>query len=49
MVEKRRLGEPLLLAVFFVSGVSALIYQVAWQRLLFAAVIIMTMGMRVRI
>lgn len=37
MVEKRWVSEPLLLAVFFVSGVSALIYQVAWQRLLFAA------------
>ena len=29
--------EALLLAVFFLSGVSALIYQVAWQRLLFGA------------
>lgn len=29
--------ESLLLAVFFLSGVSALIYQVAWQRLLFGA------------
>jgi predicted membrane-bound spermidine synthase len=28
-------GEPLLLGVFFASGASALIYQVAWQRLLF--------------
>lgn len=37
MGETRRVSEPLLLAVFFVSGVSALIYQVAWQRLLFAA------------
>ncbi len=27
--------EALLLTVFFLSGVSALIYQVAWQRLLF--------------
>ncbi len=27
----------LLVAVFFLSGVSALIYQVAWQRLLFGA------------
>lgn len=30
-------SETLLLAVFFLSGVSALIYQVAWQRLLFGA------------
>jgi predicted membrane-bound spermidine synthase len=30
-------SEALLLAVFFLSGVSALIYQVAWQRLLFGA------------
>ena len=30
-------AERLLLAVFFVSGVSALVYQVAWQRLLFGA------------
>lgn len=29
--------ESLLLSVFFLSGVSALIYQVAWQRLLFGA------------
>lgn len=29
--------ETLLLSVFFLSGVSALIYQVAWQRLLFGA------------
>ncbi len=28
-------GEPLLLSVFFMSGASALIYQVAWQRILF--------------
>ena len=34
---KRRISEPLLLGVFFISGVSALIYQVAWQRLLFGA------------
>lgn len=31
----RRNSDRLLLSVFFVSGVSALIYQVAWQRLLF--------------
>lgn len=30
-------AERLLLGVFFLSGVSALIYQVAWQRLLFGA------------
>jgi len=35
LVSKR--SEALLLAVFFLSGVSALIYQVAWQRLLFGA------------
>lgn len=29
--------ESLLLGVFFLSGISALIYQVAWQRLLFGA------------
>lgn len=29
--------ETLLLGVFFISGISALIYQVAWQRLLFGA------------
>ncbi len=34
---KRRISEPILLGVFFISGVSALIYQVAWQRLLFGA------------
>ena len=33
----RRLREPVLLTVFFISGMSALIYQVAWQRLLFAS------------
>lgn len=33
----RRINEPLLLGVFFVSGASALTYQVAWQRLLFAS------------
>ncbi|MEY2633281.1 MAG: hypothetical protein RIR00_1935 [Pseudomonadota bacterium] len=33
----RQMREPLLLAVFFVSGGSALVYQVAWQRLLFVA------------
>ncbi len=33
----QRNSETLLLCVFFVSGVSALIYQVAWQRLLFGA------------
>ncbi|MBY0238050.1 MAG: fused MFS/spermidine synthase [Burkholderiaceae bacterium] len=30
-------SHSLLLGVFFLSGVSALIYQVAWQRLLFGA------------
>jgi MFS family permease len=34
---ERRINEPLLLGIFFISGVSALIYQVAWQRLLFGA------------
>ena len=33
----QRSSERLLFGVFFVSGVSALIYQVAWQRLLFGA------------
>jgi predicted membrane-bound spermidine synthase len=39
-VETRRtvaINEAVLLSVFFLSGVSALIYQVAWQRLLFGA------------
>jgi MFS family permease len=30
-------SDSLLLGVFFLSGISALIYQVAWQRLLFGA------------
>lgn len=34
-MDYRKDSEPMLLAVFFVSGISALIYQVAWQRLLF--------------
>jgi predicted membrane-bound spermidine synthase len=37
MAAAGRRTERLLLAVFFVSGVSALVYQVAWQRLLFGA------------
>jgi len=36
-MQGRKISEPVLLAVFFVSGGSALIYQVAWQRLLFSA------------
>ena len=33
----RPITVRLLVSVFFLSGVSALIYQVAWQRLLFGA------------
>lgn len=36
-MQGRKISESVLLAVFFVSGGSALIYQVAWQRLLFSA------------
>jgi MFS family permease len=36
-VTSKRIDRSLLLGVFFVSGVSALVYQVAWQRLLFAS------------
>lgn len=37
MIRNSRQFETILLAVFFLSGTSALIYQVAWQRLLFGA------------
>jgi MFS family permease len=37
VVTERKVNQSLLLGVFFISGASALIYQVAWQRLLFAA------------
>ncbi|HBG20051.1 MAG TPA: hypothetical protein DDY32_12465 [Desulfobulbaceae bacterium] len=35
MYEHKKVDEVVLYCVFFLSGVSALIYQVAWQRLLF--------------
>jgi MFS family permease len=37
VVTDRKVNQSLLMGVFFISGASALIYQVAWQRLLFAA------------
>ena len=36
-IPPRRIQEGLLLAVFAASGAAALVYQVCWQRLLFAA------------
>jgi predicted membrane-bound spermidine synthase len=36
-LEDGRISESLLLAVFALSGVAALTYQVCWQRLLFSA------------
>ena len=36
-MKAKGITEKRLLAVFFLSGIAALIYQVAWQRLLFGA------------